>query len=252
MAGDEPRTRKCAGPPVGRRRFLAAVGGASAAGQALQSVAAGSSTAGSRSVDDADSTHFTEATLEFELRDETITPARRSGPRPYTATRSERRLLVHATLAQSAHRALLDADAVVFGLESFRSAPAVFTRGTEDVLPVAGSATPHRTRFIRLDAWDGAPSYRVRTAGDRNAGAAEGGTDETAEPGTVAVQVADQTVAVPRDDATTVRLDDRKIPAEHVPGYEQADAMTVTPRLEVRNYGCLAVCDATDCDRHNA
>lgn len=239
MAGDEPEANERAGPRIGRRRFVGAVGGASVTGlgTARSASATGTGLCTARSASstgDESPTHFVEATLEFDLRDETITPGHRNGPRPYTVARADRGLFVHDRLGRAAHEKLLADDAVVFGLGSFRTAPATFARGTTSTLPVAGSATPRRTRFIRLDEWDGAPTYRVRTAAK----------------GVATIEVANRQVAVPRDATTSVRLNDRVVPSENAPGYDPPGGVEVTPRLEIRNYGTVDVRDAQR--RHNA
>lgn len=174
-------------------------------------------------------THFVEAALEFELLDDGVTPGRKEGPYRYNAVRDEGAFLALNRMAPENFNKLVTAETVTFGLESFETGDATFADKL-DVLPTLASDTPRVTRSLRLDQWGGAPTYSVRSVGN----------------GSAVVEVAGDRVEVQSDAARRIELDEQVIPAERVPGYDSADGLAVAPRLEVRNYGQVAVYDARD------
>lgn len=175
-------------------------------------------------------TQFIEAALEFELLDDGITPGEREGPYRYNAVRDESVLFALNRLDSGIFDKMLTAETVTFGLNSFETGTATFAKDGLNVLPTLASDTPRVTKYFQLDQWDGAPTYSVRSSGN----------DATI------VEVADEQIEIPGDTAQRIELDEREIPPDRIPGYDESDEVRVAPRLEVRNYGRMEVYDARD------
>lgn len=172
-------------------------------------------------------THFIEAALEFEVLNDEITPGYREGPYRYNAVRDKNAFFALYRLNPQDFDKLVASETVTFGLESFKTGNATFANDGLNVLPTLASDTPRLTRYLRLNQWNNAPKYSVRSLEDAS----------------TVVETAEKTVEVGSDTARRIELDTRRIPTSRIPGYENSDGVRVNPRLEVRNYGRMQIYD---------
>lgn len=203
-----------------RRSFMGIVGGASIS----QFESIGSYLEQSKPVAE---THFVETSLEFQILGDDIVPARREGPYRYNVNRGLGVLIALNRIETGNFRELVGNRATVFGHGSIQPMKASFA-GSLDTLPSVRSDTPRHTRYIRLEGWDGSPSYEVRKQANES----------------VIVDINGGSTNVATDSASRISLDSRTIPNRVIPGYDEPGGLEVRPRLEVRNYGMVEIHDA--------